>query len=523
MAILAYNSLTRRKEPLAPLRSGHVGMYLCGVTPYADCHIGHLLGPVVFDAIARWLTARAFAVRLVNNITDIDDKIIKRAAETGVGWQDIASRYSAQYLDLQRRLHVATVTDRPRCTAYIPQMIAYIADLVARDRAYVGADGVYYDIAKQPGYGKLSGRRVEEMLAGARIERDASLRNPGDFALWKHAQPDEPSWPSPWGAGRPGWHIECSVMSNETLGPSFDIHGGGDDLKFPHHENEIAQGEAHGGEYARLWMHNGMVQYHGAKISKSDRRMADPAFADRFKAVSLVEAHGAATMRYLMLGGHYRRPTDFSEEAIAAARTALAKLHRQLAALMEEPASLCDPAALTAILSAPLDAALEPHRAAFVAAMDDDFNTGEAISHLFSMLSAARALGDQAHARASRVVRDLGRVLGLFQPGDARDTGAEAAAASPRLESCMALVIELRQRARAAKQFAFSDAIRSALAEAGVVVKDGKDGATWACAGDQAAATARVELLLSAAAATAKSSGDDATAERIRGVLGAPR
>jgi cysteinyl-tRNA synthetase len=517
--ILAYNSLTRAKEPLQPLADAAIGMYLCGLTPYADCHIGHLLGPVVFDAVARWLTLRGFRVRLVNNITDIDDKIIERSREVGEPWQAFAERYTAQYLELQRRLHVVSVTDRPRCTGYIPQMVAYIDDLVRRDRAYQAADGVYYDIAKQPGYGKLSGRRPDEMLSGARIERDHGLRQPGDFALWKLAKPGEPSWPSPWGAGRPGWHIECSVMSHETLGATFDIHGGGDDLKFPHHENEIAQGEAHGGGYARLWMHNGMVQYHGAKVSKSDPRMRDPAFAIRFKALHLVDSHGPATIRFLMLLGHYRRPTEFGEKAIEDARAALGRLHRQLGALLEEPVRAGGPAELARIEAVALPAALALQRQGFIAQMDDDFNSGAAIAHLFTMQGLIRALPAGEQAAALAVLRDLGRAIGLFQPGDGRDT-ATALAASPRLQRLMGLVLELRQQARARRQFADSDRIRAALKEAGIAVKDEKkDGvetSSWELGGEEQAAIARTIRLIGELQASAHSAGDEAQAERIR-------
>ncbi|MFW5844882.1 MAG: class I tRNA ligase family protein, partial [Planctomycetota bacterium] len=261
MSIVAYDSLSRSKAPLTTLEPDTVRMYVCGPTVYSDCHIGHLMGPVLFDAVARWLRFRGYAVRFVNNITDIDDKIILRSQETGEDWQTITERYTGQYLEFLRELHVTTITDHPRCSDYVERIVRYVEDLMAADRAYVvPEDGVYFDIARHAGYGKLSHRKAEDMQAGARIQRHASLRNPGDFCLWKLAKPGEPQWPSPWGAGRPGWHIECTVMSTTLLGDTFDIHGGGDDLKFPHHENEIAQGEAHGGAYAQRWMHNGLIQ-----------------------------------------------------------------------------------------------------------------------------------------------------------------------------------------------------------------------------------------------------------------------
>ncbi len=471
--LTVHNTLTRQTAPFVPLQAGKVGMYLCGPTVYDDCHIGHLMGPVLFDAVARWFAVRGYAVRLVNNITDIDDKIINRAAATGEPWEVITRRYTAQYLGYLQRLNVTTVTDHPKCSDYIPQMVAYIGDLIARDRAYVAADGVYYDVQKQNGYGKLSGRKLAEMVSGARIERDASLRHPADFALWKQAKPGEPEWPSPWGDGRPGWHIECSVMSNETLGATFDIHAGGDDLKFPHHENEIAQGEAHGGGYACCWMHNGLIQYEGRKVGKSDERMKDPAFRRQFQADHLLDTYGAATVRFLLLQGHYRRPNDFAPGALTAARTALGRMHQALGALLDEPGG----AALDELLARPLPEAAAALRDRFVAAMDNDFNTGEAIAALFSLVAEAKRSGA---TEVLRLVRDLGRFIGLFEPGDARDTANGTAAGNDEtLSTVMALVLEIRQKARANRDFATSDLIRDRLKTAGIVVKDAKDGATW--------------------------------------------
>jgi cysteinyl-tRNA synthetase len=474
MTISVYNTLSRTRETLATLEPDRVGMYVCGPTVYDDCHIGHLMGPVLFDAVARWLQARGFAVRFVNNITDIDDKIIKRSLDTGEDWQSITERYTAQYLDFLRELHADTITDHPRCSDFIPQMIAYIQHLVDHDKAYPAADGVYFDVTRQPGYGKLSGRRVEDMQSGARIAAQADLRNPADFALWKAAKPGEPTWDSPWGPGRPGWHLECSVMSTALLGDRFDIHGGGDDLKFPHHENEIAQAEGCGHAYARVWMHNGLIQYGGVKISKSDPRMADPAFRQQFQARHLVDTYGGAAIRFFLLQGHYRRPFDFEPANIEAARTALARLHKQLGPLLEEP----DNPDLGSILARPLDGELRSRRDAFCAAMDEDFNTGKALGHLFAIATAARKLASEAQEQGLRLLRDLGRLLGLFQPGDS--TGAEAAgAASQQLAGVMDLVLELRQKARANRDFGTSDQIRDHLAALGITVKDGKDGATW--------------------------------------------
>jgi cysteinyl-tRNA synthetase len=515
-----HNTLTRTKQPLEPLSPGRIGMYVCGPTVYDDCHIGHLMGPILFDAVARWLIARGYQVRFVNNITDIDDKIINRSIATGEPWDAITKRYTAQYLGYLKRLHVVTVTDHPRCSDYIAPMIAYIQDLIAKERAYVAADGVYYDVQKQQGYGKLSGRKLDDMKAGARIERDASLHHPADFALWKQAKPSEPSWDSPWGKGRPGWHIECSVMSHETLGETFDIHGGGDDLKFPHHENEIAQGEAHGGGYARCWMHNGLIQYDGVKVGKSDPRMKDPGFAKQFKADHLLDTYGAATVRFLLMQGHYRRPNDFAPTALSAARTALGKLHRQLGALLDEAGA----ATLEEILTRPLPEVAARLRHDVVAAMDDDFNTGAAIAALFGLVGEAKRAAGHESTLLLRLVRDLGRLIGLFQPGDGADTVEQQAGSDDLLAPVMTLVLALRQEVRARRDFATADRIRDTLATAGIAVKDGKDGATWSVvvAGNQQPLDAAMQVVidLRAGARTAK---DFATADRIRDGLTALR
>ncbi len=517
-SIQVYNTLTRAKQAFVPLVAGQVGMYVCGPTVYDDCHIGHLMGPVLFDAVARWFAARGHQVRFVNNITDIDDKIINRSIATGEPWDAITKRYTAQYLGYLKRLHVVTVTDHPRCSDYITPMITYIQDLIAKERAYVAVDGVYYDVQKQNGYGKLSGRRLDDMKAGARIERDASLRHPGDFALWKHAKPGEPAWDSPWGKGRPGWHIECSVMSHETLGETFDIHGGGDDLKFPHHENEIAQGEAHGGGYAKCWMHNGLIQYDGVKVGKSDPRMKDPEFARQFKADYLLDTYGAATVRFLLMQGHYRRPNDFAPTALSAARTALGKLHRQLGTLLDEPGT----AMLEEILARPLSEAASRLRHDVIGAMDDDFNTGAAIAALFGLVAEAKRTSGDAATVLLRLVRDLGRLLGLFQPGDGADTVEAQAGGDELLAPVMALVLVLRQEVRARRDFATADRIRETLGASGITIKDAKDGATWAvtAVADRPALDAAMQVVIDLRG-VARAAKDFTTADRIRQALGA--
>jgi cysteinyl-tRNA synthetase len=418
-------------------------------------------------------------VRFVVNITDIDDKIIRRAQEQGVGWQEIATKYGDQYFEYLRRLHVTTITDHPRCTDYVPEMVKFVERLVAEDKAYPTSDGVYFDVAKKEGYGKLSGRNLEDMQAGARIERSEELRNPADFALWKLSKPDEPSWPSPWGEGRPGWHLECSVMSRERLGSEFDLHGGGDDLKFPHHENEIAQSEAFGDAFAHIWLHHGLVQYGGSKISKSDPRMADPDFARQFQVAWLLETYGAAALRFFLLQGHYRRPIDFEPSNLASARTGLQRLQKQLGDLLTQESDV----SLAEILARNLPSDLAGRRDDFCAAMDDDFNTGEAIGHLFGIAQIARRAGGERTGVALTLLRDLGRLLGLFQPDDARTEAAAESAGSGKhkdaLAKVMELVVSLRQKARQAKDFETADAIREGLAAAGIAIKDGKSGTAW--------------------------------------------
>ncbi len=494
MNIQVHDTLTRQKRPLEPVEPGQVRLYACGPTVYSDCHIGHLMGPVLFDAVARWLQARGFAVRFVNNITDIDDKIIRRAAETGETWQAVAERYTAQYFEFLQQLGVTTITDHPRCTEYVEQMVAFIAKLVEADRAYVAGDGVYYDCAKQDGYGKLSGRRLEDMLEGARIGAVEGLRQPADFALWKFAKPGEPSWPSPWGDGRPGWHVECSVMARELLGEKFDLHGGGDDLKFPHHENEIAQSEAYGDAFACQWMHHGLAQYGGKKIAKSDPRMKDPEFSKQFNARYLVDTYGAPAVRLFLLRGHYRRPIDFEPTNVAAAKTGLVRLLERLGPLAEEASS----PPLTEILGRALPDDLATARDRFAAAMDDDFNTGEAIAQLFVLQNAAAKAGADAVRSdlAWTLLRDLGRLLGLFRPGDLEQL--KGGAVDERAGAVVGLVLRLRAEARAAKDFATADRLRDALQTAGVEVHDAGEATDFELPGGERAAETVLDAVLPA-------------------------
>ncbi|MFW5751404.1 MAG: cysteine--tRNA ligase, partial [Planctomycetota bacterium] len=433
MPISVYNSLTRQVEDLVPVIDGTVSIYVCGPTVYSDAHIGHTMGPVVFDAVARWLRCRGYRTQLVNNITDIDDKIIARSRETHEDWRALTERYTEQYLDLLAALGVETIDSHPRCSDHVEHMVAFVQELVDRNVAYPAEDGVYFDVAAYADYGKLTGRERESSQSGGRVSKTTGdLRNPEDFCLWKFAKPDEPKWPSPWGEGRPGWHIECSVMSEQLLGPEFDIHGGGDDLKFPHHENEVAQSRAAGRPFARVWMHNGLIQFQGAKVAKSDPRMRDRDFAAQFRAKHAVEIYGGPTVRFLFLQGHYRKPVEFSPRSLDAARTSLQRLHDLLGDLLDEPKALTAQQRVTlfsaerpetdpqlAPLFAPWPQA-SAHIDTFRQAMDQDFNTGRAIAELFTIARHARRETDPAIRRAMLLwLRELGRCIGMFRPEDA--------------------------------------------------------------------------------------------------------
>lgn len=496
MAIKIYSSLSQEKSELKTLVPGTVKMYVCGPTVYDDCHIGHLMGPVIFDSIARWLKASKLKVIFVNNITDIDDKIINRANATGEFWLDITKRYTQQYWDFLKDLKVVTITDFPKCSDYISQMIDYTKSLIDKDRAYVAEDGVYYDIGKQKDYGKLTHRDIKDMLAGTRVESTCTLKHQADFCLWKLAKPGEPSWDSPWGKGRPGWHLECSVMSNSLLGSSFDIHGGGDDLKFPHHENELAQGEAYGGNYATYWMHNGLMQFESVKIGKSDPRMKDPAFAGQFKAKYLMDTYGASTIRFFLLQGHYRRPNDFAPQNIENSRISLGKILKLLDTKLSNPKEL----SLEEIQSLPNAEVIKKLVEAFIQAMNDDFNTGLALGQIFAMIKEVKKLNDAEKETAISTILYLGRLLGLFQVNDSVEIKKESVGipedkmnivislikgfdttfvASADFNETMKTLLIQRAEFRKQKNFAASDKIRDALKATGIQITDSPAGPTW--------------------------------------------
>lgn len=469
MALKLYNTMTRRKEEFVPREEGHASMYACGPTVYDYFHIGNARPLIMFDVFRRYLEFRGYSVNYIVNITDIDDKIIARAAREGVDFREISRRYTEAFFDGMEKLGVREATVYPRATANIPGMIALITRLIERGHAYAADGDVYYDISSFSGYGKLSGRDIEGMQAGARVEVDGRKRNPLDFALWKAAKPGEPSWESPWGPGRPGWHIECSAMSMRYAGDTLDIHAGGQDLIFPHHENEVAQSEgATGKPFARYWLHNGFLDIEGEKMSKS--------LGNFLTVRDILEKYDPAAIRMFFLLKHYRSPIDFSEERIREAQAALERLrnaYRKAVAVLDRAGDAGiggagDPAAVRAIAES---------KTAIVEAMDDDFNTAKAMGHLFDIARTVNGEhGDSPDAppvmRAAKDVFDFigGGVFGIV---------FETAVADGMTDDLMALIIELRALARAEKNWALSDRIRDGLRELGITLEDRAGGTTW--------------------------------------------
>ncbi|WP_281688055.1 cysteine--tRNA ligase [Pseudomonas citronellolis] len=457
MALSLYNTLSKVKEPFQPLVGNQVRMYVCGMTVYDFCHIGHARVMVAFDVIARWLRQRGYELTYVRNITDIDDKIIRRAQENGEPFDALTERMIAAMHEDEARLSVLRPDIEPRATGHIAGMHAMIQTLIDKGFAYAPGNGdVYYRVGKFVGYGKLSRKKVEDLRIGARIEVDESKEDPLDFVLWKAAKPGEPSWESPWGAGRPGWHIECSVMSTCCLGETFDIHGGGPDLVFPHHENEIAQSEAATGKpYAATWMHAGAVRVDGEKMSKS--------LGNFFTIREVLEKYHPEVVRFLLVSSHYRSPINYSEDNLKEAKGALERFYTALRGLPEVEA-----------------AGGEAFAERFAAAMDDDFNTPEAVAVLFEMAREVNRLREadlQAAATLAAKLRELAGLLGVLQlePDAFLQAGAAGKVDAAQVEA----LIQARLEARAAKNWAESDRIRDELTAMGVVLEDGKGGTTW--------------------------------------------
>jgi cysteinyl-tRNA synthetase len=455
-----HNSLHSRKQPFTPIEKGKVRMYVCGITVYDYCHLGHARMLVVFDMIYRYLKTRGYAVTYVRNITDIDDKIIRRAEENGEHFSALTERFIRAMNEDTAALNILQPDHEPKATENIDTILHMVETLIRKQHAYRASNGdVYYSVESFRDYGKLSGKRPEGLLAGARVEIDEDKRNPLDFVLWKAAKPGEPSWESPWGKGRPGWHIECSAMSTRLLGSHFDIHGGGLDLQFPHHENEIAQSEAcFDGPFANYWIHNGFVRVNEEKMSKS---------LDNFFTIREVLKHyQPEEVRFFILNSHYRSPLNYSNEQLDQARSSLTRLYTALRNLP--------------LVVAP-DAGAE-YRRRFMQAMDDDFNTALAIAELFAVaheINRVREAEPETAAKLAALLRELGGILGILQSQPDAYLKAAAPAADGLSAEQIEQLLTQRLQARAAKNWVESDRIRDLLKAQGVILEDGAKGTTW--------------------------------------------
>ncbi len=451
-----YNTLSRDKQVFVPIMPGKIGMYVCGMTVYDYCHLGHARVLVVFDMVYRWLKESGYAVNYVRNVTDIDDKIIKRAAENGESIHALTARFIAAMHQDADALGVQRPDQEPLATQYIPEMLEMIDRLEQHGLAYQATDGdVNFAVRKFEGYGKLSGKSLEDLRAGERVDVAESKHDPLDFVLWKHTKADdvaEVQWDSKWGKGRPGWHIECSAMGSKLLGQHFDIHGGGADLQFPHHENEIAQSEgAHQCSFVNYWMHNGFVNVDKEKMSKS--------LGNFFTIREVLKKYDAEVVRFFILRAHYRSPLNYSDVHLDDAKQALSRLY-------------------TALKLAPATGRIdwnEPYAQRFKVAMDDDFNTPEAVAVLFEL---ANEVNRNQHAVAALQLRELGGVLGLLQR-DPQEFLQAGSAADGMDDAAIELQITARNAAKLARNYAEADAIRKALLESGVVLEDAVTGTTW--------------------------------------------
>ena len=459
-----YNTLTRKKEDFQTLETNVVKMYICGPTVYSDAHIGHAMSAIVFDGVRRYLEYRGYQLKHVMNFTDVDDKIINRANALGVDPYQLAESYIQAFRKHLADLNILPATLNPRATQDMPHIIQMIRELGESGYAYEADGDVYFRVTKDKDYGKLSGRKLDDMQAGARIGVDERKEHPMDFALWKSAKPGEPAWDSPWGKGRPGWHIECSAMNLHHLGEQIDIHGGGNDLVFPHHENEIAQSESFTGkQFARYWMHNGMLQLSGEKMSKS---LGNLVTIDEF-----LSKHEPDALRLMILNGSYRAPLSYSDDIVDAAERVLDRLRSAL-----KPAPANAPGA-PAETRAWLEKQTETTRQAFVESMDDDFNSAGALAALFELVRAVNTSRDAGAADAELrpaqdVLRILTGVLGL-RLGEKKSRGGEVS------DKLISFLVDLRTEAREKKEWSTSDNIRNTLEDLGIKLEDSKDGTTW--------------------------------------------
>jgi cysteinyl-tRNA synthetase len=468
MTIHIYNTLSRKIEPLETIEPGVVRMYVCGVTPYDDAHIGHAMSAIVFDVIRRYLQYRGYEVQHIVNFTDVDDKVIARAEQVGTDPLALSGKLADEFLGQLRALNVLPATSYPRVTQTIPEIRDFIKGLIDKEYAYAADGDVYFRVAADDDYGRLSGRSLGEMLAGTRFEVDPRKESPADFALWKGAKLGEPAWESPWGQGRPGWHIECSAMCVKHLGEQIDIHGGGNDLVFPHHENEIAQSESLTGKpFARYWVHNGMLQL--VNPQTRDVEKMSKSLGNVVTIASFLEQYDADVFRLIVLGSYYRSPLTYNAE-IAADNAR--KLERLLTALQPAVGAAEDGPAVEALARA-----VESAHAEFVASMDNDFNTAGAVAALFELVRAINSardagVGGAPFAAAQDAHKELAGVLGLRLDPQQKAGQQDVA---PFVE----LLIEVRAELRKAKQFALADLVRTRLADLGVTLEDGPQGTRW--------------------------------------------
>jgi cysteinyl-tRNA synthetase len=501
MSIRVYNTLTQKKEPFETVVPGKVGIYLCGPTVYKPSHIGHAVGPIIFDVIKRYLVYRGYDVNFVVNITDVDDKLIEESVAQNTTVPELAERITQSYLDSMAKLGIDTIDKMPKASEHIGDIVDMIETLIKKDYAYVSGQDVYFDVAKDDDYGKLSNRKQDDQTVQREVAGEKK-RHPGDFALWKGAkehEPDDVRYDSPWGAGRPGWHIECSAMSTRYLGDTFDIHGGGMDLIFPHHENEIAQAEsATGKTFAKYWFHNGLTRFNTKKISKSDAEMASA--LRKMTLSTLLENHGGELLRYFVLSTHYRRPIEFSDAEIESKRKGLSNFHRffdriervcgknsydgQVDAFEWENAPKTD----HNVFAADVDHHIERYHAA----MDDDFNTAAAIAACYELTTRMNRFIEEQDLEtvgsepnngstdrdvlfaASRELVRLGRLLGIFVAAPVSASGGDE-----MVQKLLGILVEVRSQAKKTKQFEIADTIREQLTEAGVTLEDRPDGTIW--------------------------------------------
>ncbi len=496
MDLRVYNTLSRKKEPFQTIEPGTVTIYLCGPTVYKPSHVGHMVGPVIFDTVKRYLLYLGFQVTFVVNITDVDDKLIVEAEKQKTTVKELAERITTDYLRNLKRLGVGSIDHMPRATEYIGEIIGIIQGLVDKGFAYPSGGDVYFDVTRDADYGKLCHRDPEQLEAGARIEVSERKRNPGDFALWKSAKPGEPKWESPWGPGRPGWHIECSAMSMKLLGKTLDIHGGGLDLQFPHHENELAQSESYTGEtFVRYWMHNGLMRIH-SQAGKIKAEKMSKSLGNEIVVSELLQTHEAETLRFFLLTSHYRRPIDYSEERLEETQRAMDNFHRFAERFQRVTgANFYELEAPTK--RAPFDAGAHTEfltevarlREMYLQHMDDDFNTGGAIGVLYELLTTLNRFADTKQLESGKadaevvaefrrggvVLKELTQVLGiLHQPPAARTGGNDQL-----VSGLMQLLIDLRAEARKSKNFAVADQIRQRLTQLNITLEDRPGGTGW--------------------------------------------